>query len=109
MEPELKPSGRVARARDFLQQIGRTATVDEILSGIGERPYPANRHGLAASLNAYVGRNLLFTRPRCNEFGLLAHGATPERSSPTLCESVNLRNIVCARHSTERSHPGWES
>ena len=75
MEPELKPSSRVARARGFLQAIGRTATVDEILTGIGEDSHPANRHGLVCQLNFYVRKNVLFTRPRCNEFGLLAKGA----------------------------------
>lgn len=88
MEPELKPSSRVARARGFLQAIGRTATVDEILTGIGEDSHPANRHGLVCQLNFYVRKNVLFTRPRCNEFGLLAKGATAERSAPALSLSA---------------------
>jgi hypothetical protein len=92
---ELRPWGRVAKAREYLKRIGRTAHVNEILAAIGLTQLQADRSNLACSMNVYVRRGKIFTRPRCNEYGLLADGApTPERSTGKVALEVTkaMRN-----------------
>jgi hypothetical protein len=66
-----RPGTRIAKARTFLNTVGRPAQVMEILEAIGEDLNLPNRHGLYATLQASVHKGEIFTQTAPYTFGLL--------------------------------------
>jgi len=56
------PDGRVGRAYNFLDALGRPATIEEIMEGIGEPADGWRVFGLRTSINAYAAKGKLFKR-----------------------------------------------
>jgi hypothetical protein len=67
----LRPGSDLAKAREYLQKIGKKEHVNKIVEGIGKELTKANRLSLGGSLSGYARKGLIFTRPAPNTFGLV--------------------------------------
>lgn len=87
-EHVLRANSDMAKARDFLKEIGKPLHVGEILNGIGKGDTKPHRLSLSGSLGDYVRKKEIFTRPLPNTFGLVEftsiQGPEPKNSVPTI-------------------------
>jgi len=67
----LRPGSNIAKAHDVLKAAGKPLYITEILKAMNQPTDKKNRLALGGSLAAYVRRNMLFTRPAPNTFGLI--------------------------------------
>lgn len=67
----LRPGSDLAKAREYLQHVGKPEHVNKIVVGIGKELNKGNRLSLGGSLSGYVRKGLIFTRPAPNTFGLV--------------------------------------
>jgi hypothetical protein len=67
----LRPGSDLAKAREFLQGVGKPAHLSKIVEGIGKELNKANRVSLSGSISGYVRKGVIFTRPAPNTFGLV--------------------------------------
>ncbi len=76
----LRPGSAVAKAREVILKAGTPLHITEILKSI-DRPVDKNsRVSLSGSLNGYVKRGEVFTRPAPNTFGLREFQRAPARA-----------------------------
>ena len=87
-----KRGTRVGRARDFLQTIGRPASIDEIAAAIGEDKTFAHRHILGKSLSNYARKGKVFLKKNVSEFGLLPEKESQPQRRKNTPEMVRAQN-----------------
>ena len=73
----LRPNSDLALTAELLKGMGRPLHIDEILQGIGKPVTKENKASLGTSLGSYARRNMIFTRPMPNTFGLISQVETP--------------------------------
>jgi len=71
-EPNLRPGTDLYKTREYLQKLGHSAYIPDILKGIGKEVTKENRVSLSGNLSWYVRKGLIFTRPKPNTFGLIS-------------------------------------
>ncbi len=88
-ESTFRPGSSMAKAYDFLKEIGKPMHINDILSGIGKGTTKKERTSLSGALGWYVRRKEFFTRPGPNTFGLISMEPQGE-SSPEPPEDFGL-------------------
>ena len=78
-EPVFRHGSDVAKARDFLRRTGKPLHISEILEGIGKKNDKKARVSLGSTLAGYVRKELVFTRPGPNIFGLTEFTTQPDQ------------------------------
>lgn len=82
-EQILRPGSNMAKAKDYLQKIGRPAHVTEILKNIGLEVTKKKRVSISGSLGSYARKGLIFSHKGPNSFGLIEFGNShPEEEPP---------------------------
>jgi hypothetical protein len=66
----LRAGSQLAAARDAIRVAGHPLHISDLLTAIGKEPTKANKLSLSGSLGDYVRKQLVFTRPKPNTFGL---------------------------------------
>jgi hypothetical protein len=66
----LRAGSQLAAARDAIRAAGHALHISDLLTAIGKEPTKANKLSLSGSLGDYVRKQLVFTRPKPNTFGL---------------------------------------
>lgn len=76
----LRAGSEVARARDAILKAGKPLHVDELLKAIGKAVSHNSKASLSGSLATYARKEVVFTRPAPNTFGLfeLEQDSSPE-------------------------------
>jgi hypothetical protein len=69
--PSLRPGTLLAKAKDAILQNGKPMYIEDILESIGIENTKAARVSLVGSLGNYVRKQVIFTRPGPNIFGLV--------------------------------------
>src|SRR3972149_9097771 len=69
----LRSGSDMAKAKDFLQKLGRPVHIGEILKGIGKEVNKNNRASLSGSIGTYARRGEVFFKSGPNIFGLIEH------------------------------------
>lgn len=67
----LRHGSNIAKAREALKVAGKPMHIIELLKAMNQPTDKKHRLALGGSLAAYVRRNLVFTRPAPNTFGLV--------------------------------------
>lgn len=70
-EKTLKQGSGPRKTYDYLLSVGRPLYINDIMEAIGMETTKQNRATLASSLNLYVNKNQIFTRPAPGTFGLI--------------------------------------
>lgn len=70
-EPNLRPGTDLYKTKEYLQKLGHSAYITDILIGIGKEATKENRVSLSGNLSWYVRKGLIFIRPKPNTFGLI--------------------------------------
>lgn len=70
-EKVLKPGSGPRKTYDLLKTEGKPMHISDIMKAIGLEVNKENRATLASSLNLYVTKNQIFTRPAPGTFGLI--------------------------------------
>jgi hypothetical protein len=78
----LRHGSNIGKAREALKIAGRPLHITEILKAINQPTDKRHRLALGGSLAAYVRRNLIFTRPAPNTFGLADFEPKPVNPAP---------------------------
>jgi hypothetical protein len=78
----LRANTDLARARDFIREVGKPVHVAEILKKLGKEITKDTRASLAGSIGWYVRRDEIFTRPAPNTFGLREFEIADEPEPP---------------------------
>ncbi len=76
---ELRPGSDAAKVRKLIEESGKPLHVTEILKGLGKQDTQNHRASLGGTLNSYVKKGMVFTRPAPNTFGLISSGSNNER------------------------------
>jgi len=69
--PALRPGTLLAKAQDAILRHGKPMYIEDILESIGMENTKAARVSLVGSLGNYVRKQVIFTRPGPNIFGLV--------------------------------------
>jgi hypothetical protein len=67
----LRAGSEVARAREAILKAGKPLHVDEILQALGKPINHNNKASLSGSIATYVRKEMIFSRPAPNTFGLI--------------------------------------
>lgn len=69
-EVTIRQGSTVYKTLKFLESSGKPLHINDILQGIGKSLTKSDKTSLSGSLGWYVRKNLTFTRPAPNTFGL---------------------------------------
>lgn len=78
----LREGSDLSKARDLLRKEGKPLHIDELLKRMGKEITRNGRGALGGNLGSYVRKNLIFTRPGPNTFGLAEFEAQPQPEEP---------------------------
>lgn len=82
-ETVLRHGSDMAKARDFLQSLGRPAHITDILKGIGKENTKTTRLSISSSLAGYARKNEIFAKTAPNTFTLIGlAGANDSATNP---------------------------
>jgi hypothetical protein len=70
-EVSLRHGSNIAKARDALKAAGKPLHITEILKAIGQPSDKKHRLALGGSIAAYARKDMVFTKPAPNTFGLV--------------------------------------
>ena len=68
--PTLRPGSDLEKARNAILEAGKPLHIKDLVVAIGKEQTKENRTSLSGSIGAYVRREIIFTRPKPNTFGV---------------------------------------
>ena len=68
--PTLRSGSDLEKARLAILKAGKPLHIKDLVLAIGKEPTKENKTSLSGSIGAYVRREIIFTRPKPNTFGV---------------------------------------